>query len=315
MDITDECLLYPFSDKEQAQRYLIGYMLAKTRRMFEYDGLPEEIDQRQFERFLQSRGNVIFTKHNDKYYILYGGWGGEPNEYYVPTKYIVANPYLKLNKEYTVNEDCVLILNDSGALGLIPLSRRYASQLVENEISLRIRSINSRATSLISAPDRNTKASAEQFISELEKGKLSIIGENPFFEGVKTSPYSESGTERISDLIEYEQYIKSSWFMELGLNSNWNAKRESLNSNETQLNEDTLAPLVDDMLQCRKEACELINKMYGLNVSVKLGGQWARKEEERNNEEDTKRVDSELEDGRSVSDDGNDNGNSISLDE
>jgi PhoPQ-activated pathogenicity-related protein len=52
-------------------------------------------------------------------------------------------------------------------------------------------------------------------------------------------------------------------------------KRESLNSNETQLNDDMLIPLVDDMLICRQEMIESLNNKYGLNITVELSDVWA----------------------------------------
>ena len=51
-------------------------------------------------------------------------------------------------------------------------------------------------------------------------------------------------------------------------------KRESINSNEAQLNEDALLPLVDDMLECRRLAIEKINTMFGTNIQVYLDSSW-----------------------------------------
>ena len=51
-------------------------------------------------------------------------------------------------------------------------------------------------------------------------------------------------------------------------------KRESINSNEAQLNEDALLPLVDDMLMCRQQALEKVNNMFGTNISVELDSSW-----------------------------------------
>ena len=75
--------------------------------------------------------------------------------------------------------------------------------------------------------------------------------------------------QSLTNLIEYHQYLKAGLFNELGLNSNYNMKRESINSNESQLNDDMLHPLIDDMLARRREALEEVNAMFGLNVSVK----------------------------------------------
>lgn len=49
-------------------------------------------------------------------------------------------------------------------------------------------------------------------------------------------------------------------------------KRESLNSEESQMNFDALLPFVDDMLDERERAVELINEYFGTNISVHLHG-------------------------------------------
>jgi hypothetical protein len=53
-------------------------------------------------------------------------------------------------------------------------------------------------------------------------------------------------------------------------------KREALNSAETTMNDDPLAPKVDDMLRERKKGIERINKHYGLNITVDLASSWKK---------------------------------------
>ena len=51
-------------------------------------------------------------------------------------------------------------------------------------------------------------------------------------------------------------------------------KREYLSSEEIAANTDILLPLVDDMLHNRETACERINAMFGLNISVHKNSAW-----------------------------------------
>lgn len=262
-------------DKENCIALHIKYMLLRTRRMFKWNNLPDTIPEKFMELFLQTSGDVAFTKVNDDYYVLQGGFGGEPDPYYIPTNYVVSNPALAFSKELKIDKDCIVIQNDSICAGLLPLFRRYASALVENEISMRLVTINTRVTSLLSAEDDRTLASARQFIDDMEKGKISIVAENAFLDGIKAQPYGSVGSvNAIKDLIEQEQYLTARWYNEIGLQSNFNMKRESINSAESSLNDDILFPLVDDMLGCRQEACEKINELYGLNISVELASSW-----------------------------------------
>ena len=67
------------------------------------------------------------------------------------------------------------------------------------------------------------------------------------------------------------------------MNANYNMKREAINSNESQLNDDMLFPTVDDMLERRKEGIEKVNKMYGTNITVELNSSWRYNVDEINN--------------------------------
>lgn len=271
---------YDFTDKSRNTQSYIVYMLNRLMTMFEYDGLPETIPQKILELYIMVNGHSVVIEHKDNLYVCFGNFGGEPNEYYIPKNYIVANPYLELFNTYEIDKDCVLVNNDSLYYGLIPLFKRYATALVENDLTMNIVDINSRITTLIEAMDDKTRASAEKYLSDICNGKLGVVASTPFFDGLRAQPYGEHNYQRLTDLIEYQQYMKASWFNELGLNANYNMKRESINSNESQLNDDMLLPLIDDMLQCRKSFCDKINNMFGTNITVSFGSSWEDNMEE-----------------------------------
>lgn len=273
--------LYNFHDKKRNVKHHVTYMLDRTQSLFRWEGLPDSIPQRILEFFLQTNGNICFYEHEGELYVFTGGLGGEPDVYYRPTIYTIANPGLKLSKSLKIGKECVVMPNDSMYRGLLPMFYRYATMMAETELSLDIANINSRILSLISAPDDRTKESALKYLSDVREGKLGVIAENAFLDGIKATPYSTSSrTSALTDLIELMQYTKASWFNEMGLNANYNMKRESLNSAESQLNNDALLPLIDDMLRQRELGAEEVNKMFGTNISVSFNSAWEDNVEE-----------------------------------
>lgn len=273
LDFSNECL------KDIITRQYVRYMFNRTNNIFHYEGLPKTIPARNLELYLQMNGLTGIAKVNGELYALVGGFGGEPNAYYEPTIYTVANPYLNYNAMLKNEKDCVVIYNDSTRFGLRDLNILYASLLAENKITMRLADINLRSMFLISAPDDRTKKSADAFIENLEKGKMSTVGESQFFDGVKVNPTQSSYSNTLTDLIEYEQYLKASWFNDLGLDANYNMKRESLNSNESQMNDDALIPLVEDMLIQRKTGIEKVNEMFGTKITVELNSIWKKNQQ------------------------------------
>ena len=267
-------------DKGALYSSYVFYYLARLQSMFKYDGLPDTVPAKWLEHYLLANGSCVFILDGDDLIATIGGMGGIPDRYYIPTQYIVANPYVKeeTRRTYTIGEDCVLARNDTYSQGVIPLLSRYISQLVENEVTMNTADILARAMLTISATDTQTKESVEKWLSDLRKGRLSAIGELPSMVGnqdrsLNVTPF-QSVASTLTDLIEYHQYLKAGLFNELGLNSNYNMKRESINSNESQLNDDMLHPFIDDMLKMRKEFCEQVNDMFGTNISVEFDSAW-----------------------------------------
>jgi hypothetical protein len=261
-------------DKDTAVTEFIANTLAKTQSMFEYAGLPDSIPQKELERLLQTTGNAFVTSVDGVLYALSGGKGGEPDVYGRATLYTVANPALKLNKTYDIQKDGVLIENDSNGESLLPLIGRYAVLHTDGLISLNTASILTRITMLISASDDKTKQSADEFLRKIQDGEFSIIGENAFFKGVNMQTAPTTNSVYITQLIELIQYYKASMYNELGLNANYNMKRERLNLGEVSMNVDVLLPYVDNMLKERQNAVEKINEMFDTEISVKLASSW-----------------------------------------
>ena len=262
------------SDKAKVFENYCKYTFTRTQSMFTYEGLPDTIPVQWLESYLQRNGSCCIAEHEGKLYALLGNAGGEPDEYYQPTIYTVANPALNLSKSYKIGEDCVYCKNDYDAIGLVPLVSRYCGLMTENLLTVRISDINMRMMNLLSAPDDNTLQSTKQYLKDLEDGKLGVVGETPFFEGLKLQSKGVGNGDYMIQFIELQQYLKGSMYNELGINANFNMKREALSGQELSLNDDALMPLIDDMLKQRRAMCDELNEMFGLNVSVDYGSSW-----------------------------------------
>ena len=262
------------SDKSKVFENYCKYTFTRTQSMFTYEGLPDTIPVQWLESYLQRNGSCCIAEHEGKLYALLGNAGGELDEYYQPTIYTVANPALGLSQSFEIGKDCVYCKNDYDAIGLVPLVSRYCGLMTENLLTVRISDINMRMMNLLSAPDDNTLQSTKQYLKDLEEGKLGVVGETPFFEGLKLQSKGVGNGDYMIQFIELQQYLKGSMYNELGINANFNMKREALSGQEVALNDDALMPLIDDMLKQRRAMCDELNQMFGLNVSVDYGSTW-----------------------------------------
>lgn len=266
-------------DKDYIIKQLVVQMLQKTTKMFEYKNLPQTITIKDLETQLQVGGYNIWKMKDGELYCFNGQLGGQPNPYYLPTIAIIANPALsKFNGSYEIDKDCVVMLNDHYYQGMMPLFNKYATLLAEAEISLRYALILTRTSNIAVADNDNSKKSADAYFEKIVNGTgFGCVTSIEFFEGIKTAELQKDS--KITDIIEATQYIKGSWYNEVGLNAAFNMKREAINEAEANLNEDVLIPTIDTMLECRKLAIEKINKMFGTNITVELSSIWKQNRE------------------------------------
>lgn len=291
--LTNKRTLEYVTDKSKSCESIILYMLSRLQKMFRYEGLPETIPRQYLENYLLMNGSCVIAKdishpEDDNLYAFVGAAGGEPDVYYRPTRYMVANPGLKTSNEYFIsptdkNHSCnaILVRNDTMWQGLYPMMARYASLIAENLLTVRTADVMLRVLALITAPDDSSRLAADQFLKDIEQGHLASIAENRFLDGIRMqNPPSNNGSY-LTQFIELHQYLVGSFYNEIGLNANYNMKREALSESETGLNDDSLMPLCEDMLRCRQEDMARVNAMFGTSIQVYLDSSWLENEIER----------------------------------
>ena len=300
------------------------YMMNKTLEMFEWKNLPETIPQRELELILQLCRFAIFTKSKtkdgEKLFVFYGGLGGMPNEYYQPTQAIVSNPYLKftavLNLDDYIknNGNAVVGWNDAMHIGLFSLHNRYACLMAETDLTLKYQLINMRFNNVLTADNDATKESLKEMYKDVADGTgFGIIVTSKFMEQTnvdKIELRSQSHQMQLKDTIETKQYLLGSWYNEIGLNANYNMKRESINESEADLNEDSLLPFIDNMLKYRKLIAKQLNEKFpdlltNGKVDVEISSSWKKlrkeiklREEQQKTEIKETSEDSNPEDGK-----------------
>lgn len=275
-------------DKSLSNYNHINYMLDRTNLMFKHKGLPDTIPEHIFEYMLQTYGVIVVIEHEQQLYALRARLGGWPDPYYRDTTAIISNPALNIFKTYRIVNHlppfnyeewvslppCVAIYNDTQMLGLLPMFIRYASQLTENNISIRSAQINSRQHTAIIADTGPDIESANAYVESLEAGELATIARRPFMDGINVVNGLSSQSNSITQLIELDQYIKASFFNEIGLNSNINTKREYVSKGELYNYNEGIIPLIDNMLKCREMGWEEVDKLFSTSISVEKNSVW-----------------------------------------
>ena len=270
----------------------------KVASMFLWKNLPDTIDQRFLEFSLLLKGRVAWFEHEGKLYALDGNVGGEPNAYYEPTLFIIANPVigskqLKIRNKDGSNSveslDGILMANsdvdyeDQGTKGgLYGLIYQTAGLLADNISSLNISQINGRLAAIFSTSDESIARTAEVVLKEIYDGKPYKILTEDITDKITVNPIAASGQNNtLMSLIEAHQYILAQFFQEIGVSANYNMKRERLNTAEVEMNNGALDINIFNMLKNRQSAAALINEKFGTEIEVELN--WAVFNEENGN--------------------------------
>ena len=252
--------------------------------MFAYTGLPDTVDRVILEKHLQLYGYVVFFKYQNKLYFTKAGLtGNEKSPYNEPTEALVNVPALGINQRLTLNKNAVLVQNDDLRTGLLQYIKKSGTLLIENEITMLLNSYNDRIQSLITAGSDQSIAAANQYLNNIINGNLGTIAENSFLQDITVHNAQSSAKIDFSDLIQYQQYLKSDLYNMLGLSSLNNMKKERMNSLEVQANDDNVYPFVDSMLSNRKQGFKMVNKLFNGNIQVDFNGAWKDKAETRTN--------------------------------
>lgn len=268
----DNTLNYSATNKAENVRNIIDGVLNKTLTMFLYTNLPDTIPIEELEKILQLSGAGFVTMIDDQLVVLKGSYSyDEVDIYNRPYKINCYLPDKKTYKMFNIS-DGVIIKNDYLERGLLPIFKKWGYLINESELTLIIANRYKRMVKTFIANDDPTAESVRTYLTKVDSGESSVITGNILWDSIKID--GESNTNTLHELIEYDNYIKSELYKEIGLYSNDNMKKERLISSEVENGMNSIYPLVDNMLNCRKQSIDKINKQFNTNISVEFTSSW-----------------------------------------
>ena len=235
--------------------------------MFEWENLPDTIDERFLELTLFTKGAAVFFKDPDLGFLcLPAKLGGTLNVYNVPERR-TAYAAMGYNRELT-SEDSVIIYNNLIRTPSSPIVDDFATQLYDIEQSI-IVNAKAQKTPIIISCDENLKLALENIYMQYEGNRPVIFG----YPELKpdTIKAINTGAPYVGDKL---YHLKSSIWNEaltyLGISNLNFQKKERLISDEVVRNMGGTIASRYSRLNPRKDACNMINKMFDLDINVKF---------------------------------------------
>ena len=234
--------------------------------VFKWEGLPKSCNARFLEDCLFHYGQAIFVEDEEMSFLnLKGVCASTLNVYNEPTSYhAFSTGYSKM---YDADE-CVFIRNNILEKSTESTLIIFAERLAKIDLAWEV-NVNAQKTPVLIRCDEKTRTSLEAIYNQYEGDKPVIFGTKSLQE--KPLETLKTDAPFVADKLREEKRAVWNEALEfLGINTNpSDKKKERLITNEVEANNEQIDIQSATMLMCRQEACEKINEMFDLNVSVK----------------------------------------------
>jgi len=236
--------------------------------LFEWEGLPDSCNARFLEKCLFDYGYALFCFDNQFGYLtLKCTPSGELNYYDEPIKYTTYGTGLLGRRTYTTDE-AVFIRNNILEKPSVTTIQLFAYRLTEAERTIDV-NIKAQKTPVIIKCTDKEKLSMMNIFNQYEGNEPLIVASKSF----DTSNFEVFKTDAPFVADKVQEYKRQIWYEALntfGIRTANTEKRERLITPEVNANMEQVSIMAQTMLKTRQEACEQINKKFGLNVSVKM---------------------------------------------
>lgn len=234
--------------------------------VFEWEGLPETCNARFLEECLYLYGKALFLNDDEYGFINVKATPSSTlNIYNEPTEY---HAYSVDYDKNIAAEDCVYIRNNYLEKSTDTSIILFAERLAKIQLAIET-NVNAQKTPLFIRCEEKQRATIEALYNKYDGDIPLIIGSKALSE--KPIECIITGAPFVADKLREEKTGVWNEALEfLGINTNpSDKKKERLIVNEVNSNNEQIDLQCQMMLTARQEAAEKINKLYGLNVSVK----------------------------------------------
>lgn len=234
--------------------------------MFEWKGLPDTIDKRYLEMILFFNGQAVFFEDEVLGYLtLKSVNNGAFNVYGIPNNRRAYGENNGYHKTLT-SEDSVLIYNNYLHTNSVRTVEIYSHRLWNLDRTIDVNT-NAQKTPILLRCREQQKLTLENVYKEYD-GNAPVIYAYKSFDPNDMQVLT-TGAPYISDKIyTLKTQIVNEFLTRMGISNTNYQKRERLISEEVQRSQGATIASRYSRLEMRRQACEQINKMFNLNVSV-----------------------------------------------
>lgn len=231
---------------------------------FEWHNLPDGILPRHIEYQLFRSGKVVFFRDPDMSYMaLPVDNGTGVNVYGDPLQYrAFGYNYQRLLDA----DDCVVIENNLLRISTKDFLMFYVNKLAEAERTMDV-NVKANKTPVVMLCDSTDVLSFKRLFQQVD-GNVPAIFADKMLNTDNVAALDLKAKFLCNELMDYKHSVEAELLTFLGINNPAVDKKERLITDEVNSNNQLISSFMDLQLEARQRACEAINAMYGLNVTV-----------------------------------------------
>lgn len=233
---------------------------------FNWTGLPDSVSERFLNISLYFYGQAAFFKDTEKGFMAMPCMpAGMYNAYYEPT--VVQAFSLNYSKRYGIGEFELIRNNATCSPTMIPVytyTRRICDVLRTIDVVL----LQKKRPYILSCDEKQKTTYKNAFKQVSDNEPLILAAKNFDFASDKVVINTLPSNASLTELWESFYQLKVELYTALGINTPGAEKKERLLSDEVNANNMVIEMSIESQLKEYKEACERINKHYGLNIDV-----------------------------------------------
>ena len=238
--------------------------------LFTWEGLDEVAGtgaSRFLELALYENGRGVFFKDDELGYMaLRVNPNDKFNVYMLPTKVICYS--FEYNKEKDF-DDVVYIMNNNLQKPTLETLKLFAYRLYEVERTIDTNLLAQKTPILIEG-DTKTILTLKNVYMQYSGNTPFIFGNKQYDLSNKLSVLKTDAPYLIDKLVLYKHEIWDEALTFLGINNANTDKKERLITDEVNSNNELINYYLNCFYKTRKQACDDINKKYGLDIEIKL---------------------------------------------
>ena len=258
--------------------FYMKYLMGIAYQLFEWENLPPGVDERFLEMVLHHQGRICFTKNplTGDFIVAQGAEGGTLNIYGRPNTFNTVFPNMRgfevdlfnFKDDFKANTSGVLIMNNFLLDPTIPTLRLFAEDLAHIKEITRVNVENQRTPWVGVANDKNYM-SMKKFQQQLQENTTHIVVNDKL--DLDSLKYHDVRAPFVADkLNEHLTFVWGDLMTYLGIGNANVLKKERMITSEVNSNEEQTTASENIWLVARQQACDLINELFDLNVSVKI---------------------------------------------